>query len=53
MSKGHFSVPHPAENEPPERVVNNVRLTSQTVWSHRSTGEERLEEQETDLVIRG
>jgi hypothetical protein len=24
--------------------VNNVRLTSQTVWSPRSTGEERLEE---------
>jgi hypothetical protein len=46
-------VPHTVENGPLERVVNNVRLTGQTVRSPGSTGEEQLEEQEADLVVRG
>jgi hypothetical protein len=48
-----LGVPHPVEHGPPERVVYHVRLTSQAVWSPGSTGEERLQEQEVDLVIRG
>jgi hypothetical protein len=46
-----LSVPHPVEKGPPERVVNNVLLTGQTVRSPGSTGEERLKKQKADLVV--
>jgi hypothetical protein len=44
-------VPHPIEHRPPESVVDDVRLTDQTVRCPGCTWEKRLLEQEADLLI--
>jgi hypothetical protein len=44
-------VPHPVKYRPSECVVDDVRLTNQSVWCPGCAREERLQKQKADLLV--